>query len=163
MENIKKMTIAEAKQRIEREFSTLMTKKSVLRLLDSLENCCDAAAELKEIVTDPKKAGTLITKENKDPYFDKYVEFKVLSTQSVHKEIQSVALPNAYSYRIILFNSQDPNQRVFALNNEVPCNTGSPNQYFSRPDGTGTVRYKKIQEEMKIKGINEIIVRVSPI
>ena len=98
------MTIAEAKQRSENEFSNLMTKKSVLRLLASLENCCDAAAEVKEFVTDPKKIDTMNTKENKD------IEFKVLSTQSIHKEIQSVALPNAYSYRIILFNSHDPSK-----------------------------------------------------
>jgi len=152
MENLKKMTIAEAKERIENEFCSLMTKKAVLRLLDSLENCCDDGVEL-------TKAKPII-EEIKNANFENCVEFTVLSNQSVHTIIQGVVLPNSQSYEIILFNSQNPHQRVFALNNGAPSRTGNPRAYFSRVGGDGPARYIQIQREMIDNGINEITVRV---
>ena len=69
MENLKKMTIDEAKKRIEAEFCSLMTKKDVLRLLDELENCCDdenkiGIQKLKDSIVPIVESNSFNPKEN---------------------------------------------------------------------------------------------------
>ena len=178
MENLKKMTIDEAKKRIEAEFCSLMTKKDVLRLLDSLENCCDdevieePTVALNKLVTGKKKE-ELITTEGSCKKF--FVPYDI--NRSIHDVVNEQGTLNilgnlAHSpCKFLIYNSNDENNLVYpSKNNNGWRNTGNGNQdirtFFSAPDesaaGGRRSKYQIIREEMRSKGIKEITVLVCP-
>ena len=85
MESIKKMTIAEAKERITNEFCSLMTKDDVLRLLDSIND------------DDLERQNLELKIENKQPtkpelpeiaqINDGCIHFDVNDNESIHNKI----------------------------------------------------------------------------
>jgi len=145
MENQKKMTIDEAKKRIEAEFCSLMTKKDVLRLLDELENCCKE--EAKQIGTDsggtnvPEGLTTDLTKkadsnasDYKHPDQDKCKTYTVSQNEDIHTKTNTIRGLHHGEVSIEIYQSTYP-KRQFDL--WTLGHTGRNGQniysYFSTP------------------------------
>ena len=119
MENLKKMTIDEAKKRIKAEFCSLMTKEDVLRLLDSLENCCEE--ESKPIGTDsggtnvPEGLTPDLTKkadsnasDYKHPDKDKCKTYTVDIEQDIHARTNETPGLHRGEVSIEIYDSNNP-------------------------------------------------------
>jgi len=179
MENLKKMTIDEAKKRIEAEFCSLMTKKDVLRLLDSLENCCDdrvieePTVALNKLVTGTKKEGLITTEGSCKKFFVPYDINRSIDDVVNEQGTLDILGNLAHSpCKFLIYNSNDENNLVYPSQYKNGWrNTGNGNQqdirtFFSAPDesaaGARRQKYEIIREEMRTKGIKEITVLVCP-
>lgn len=178
MENIKKMTIAQAKERIENEFCSLMTKKDLLRLLDELENCCEDvvieehAMTLDKLATGKKKEGLITTEGSCKKFFVPYDKHKSINVVVNEKGTLNILGNLTHSpCKFLIYNSNNEKELVYkSLNNYGWRNTGKGKQdirtFFSAPDeskaGGGRLKYKIIMEEMHSKKIKEITVLVCP-
>ena len=100
---------------------------------------------------------------------EKCIRFTVKANQSIHtivNMIPNLPIPSSFICR----NSLNFNQIVYPTQNGNWRNTQDIYSYFSRPDDnysnnhgyTSNIRWKFIQEEMRILGINEITITVCP-
>jgi len=185
MENLKKMTIDEAKKRIEAEFCSLMTKKDVLRLLDSLENCCEE--ESKPIGTDSggtnvpegltpdltKKADSNATDYKPfDSDNDKCKTYTVDIEEDIHTRTNETPGLHRGEVKIEIYDSNNPNKKFDLWSFETTGNNNDLNaqgiyDYFNNtcPDKAKKKTGCKLKKEaifwwMVNKNIKEITVKV---
>lgn len=182
MEIIKKMTIAEAKERITNEFCSLMTKKDVLRLLDELQNCCD---EHKKIaLQDSQKSfmpaiesssyqpkGISDIKHNlfvndKANQKKECMQFPVLRNQKISDVANTILNLHVGPCSIELFYENRDDVRIYINNKKRKIRTAGRTlyDYFTSQDTTyqNTSKWKMVQDEMNApnKTIEKITVRV---
>jgi hypothetical protein len=184
MENLKKMTIAEAKERIKNEFCSLMTKEDVLRLLDELENCCEE--EAKQIGTDsggtnvPEGLTPDLTKKTDsnatdykpfDSDNDKCKTYTVYIEEDIHTRTNETPGLNRGKVSIKIYDSNNPNTE---FNLWTLGHTGKNGQniysYFKtecsqKAQGTSGCRYRNdaIRWWMEQNNIEQITVKVCPV
>ena len=187
MENLKKMTIAEAKERIKNEFCSLMTKEDVLRLLDSLENCCEdenknGIQKLKDSIVPIVESNSFNPKENtyttdlvsiNTKLIPKgCVEFEVTRYQDIKMIANTIPNLPKGPCKIELFYENREDVRIY-INNKIRSirDNNKPKkrtvfQYFDSPDTThgNTKKWLMVKNEMNAtnKIIDKITVRVCP-
>jgi hypothetical protein len=118
---------------------------------------------------DSKKLNVSIKTTTTDILDKKCTRFRVNVTQSIHTVVRGIPnLPTPCSF--ICEDSLNPNQVVYPSQNENWRGTGDIYRYFSRPDDNyannhgynSNIKWRFIQQEMQILGINEITVTVCP-
>ena len=173
MESIKKMTIAEAKERITNEFCSLMTKDDVLRLLDSIND------------DDLERQNLELKIENKQPtkpelpeiaqINDGCIHFDVNDNESIHNKIQEIGNLN-YPCRFICKDSLNPAVIVYSARINAGWRTtgngGAQNlmNYFLNTDAAyaeanhynSIIRWEIIMAEMQRNNIARLTVTVCP-
>ena len=183
MENQKKMTIAQAKERIENEFCSWMTKKDVLRLLDELENCCDdenkiGIQKLKDSIVPIVESNSFNPKENTNTtnlvsinakLIPKgCVEFEVTRYQDIRDIVNNYPNLPIGPCSIELFYENREDVRIYINNKKRKINKLNRTlyKYFNSPDTShnDTIRWLMVKNEMNApnKIIDKITVRVCP-
>ena len=188
MENLKKMTIAEAKERIKNEFCSLMTKEDVIRLLDELENCCEdenknGIQKLKDSIVPIVESNSFNPKENTNTTDLVSINAKLIPKGCVefqvtrYDDIRDIA--NTFPHlpkgpcTIELFYENREDVRIY-INNKIRNirDNNKPKkrtvfQFFDSPDTAhgSTMKWKMVQDEMNApnKIIDKITVRVCPV
>ena len=180
MENLKKMTIDEAKKRIEAEFCSLMTKEDVLRLLDELENCCDdenkiGIQKLKDSIVPIVESNSFNPKENTNTTDLVSINTKLIPKGCIefpvtrHQDIKKIAntIPNLPKgpCSIELFYENRKDIRIYINNKKrnIGIKGRTLYDYFSATDNN-TAKWRLVQNEMNApnKIIDKITVRVCP-
>ena len=183
MENQKKMTIAQAKERIENEFCSLMTKKDVLRLLDELENCCDdenkiGIQKLKDSIVPIVESNSFNPKENTNTtnlvsinakLIPKgCVEFPVTRYQDIRDIVNNYPnLPiGPCSIELFYENRKDVRLYINGKKRKIRTIERTVFEYFDEPDTNNrdTKKWLMVKNEMNAtnKIIDKITVRVCP-
>ena len=184
MENLKKMTIDEAKKRIEAEFCSLMTKEDVLRLLDELENCCDdenkiGIQKLKDSIVPIVESNSFNPKENTYTTDLVSINTKLIPKGCVefqvtrYDDIRDIA--NTFPHlpegpcTIELFYENREDVRIYINNKIRKINIINRTlyDYFTSPDTShnNTSKWRMVKNEMNAINniIDEITVRVCPV
>ena len=172
MENLKKMTIDEAKNRIKAEFCSLMTKEDVLRLLDSLENCCDDGVKIQ--IQDFEKPiepmilkSTIKDKSDSNKSTDKCITFSVHLNENIRDVVRRIENgPNNIPLgpcTVEIWNAADgepvwPRQNGMLRGYPTPGRTF--HQYLSSESTPGRYKYQEIDEWKNERQLAEIIVKI---
>jgi hypothetical protein len=170
MENLKKMTIAQAKEQIKNEFCSWMTKEDVLRLLDSLENCCDDGVkiqiqEFEKPIEPLVLRSTIKDKSDSNKSTDKCMTFSVHLNENILDVVKRIG-PNNLPLgpcTVEIWNAADgepvwPRQNGMLRGYPTPRRTFR--QYLSSESTPGRYKYQEIDEWKNERQLAEIIVKI---